>query len=249
MKFIAGYITRKSLVNKTAVGHVNYALNHVQGCAHGCRYPCFAYLMAMRFGKVTSYEQWCRPYIVENALQLLSAELPKLKDKTDKVHLCFATDPFMYEYEEIAALSIQIIRQLNMHGIACAVLTKGILPFELSGLSPSNEYGISLVSLQESYRQKHEPGAAPYQDRIQALHRLHIQGCKTYVNIEPYPAPDIIKQDIAELLEAIGFVDWIGFGKNNYNKQDTKHAAFYSKVREDIAYFCSAKQIACYIHG
>ena len=138
MKFIAGYITRKSLVNKTAVGHVNYALNHIQGCAHGCRYPCFAYLMAMRFGKVASYEQWCQPYIVENALQLLNAELPKLKEKTDKVHLCFATDPYMYEYEEIAALSIQIIRQLNLHGIACAVLTKGILPFELSSLSPSN---------------------------------------------------------------------------------------------------------------
>lgn len=249
MKFVEGYIKRKSLVNKTAVGHVNYALNHVQGCAHGCRYPCFAYLMAIRFGKVTSYEQWCKPYIVENALQLLDSELPKLKDKVERVHLCFATDPFMYEYEEIAALSIQIIRKLNHNGIACNVLTKGLLPFELSGLSGKNEYGISLVSLQESYRRKHEPGAAPYQERIQALYRLHLQGCTTYVNIEPYPAPDIVQQDIMQLLAAISFVDWIGFGKNNYNGSDSQHTAFYRDTRAAIAEFCQQNNIGCQIHG
>lgn len=252
VKFVEGYTKRKNLINKTSVGPYNYAINHVQGCAHGCKYPCFAYIMAFRHGRVNSYAQWIQPYLVENALQLIDQEIPKIKSKTDSVHLCFATDPFMYGYEEIADMSIKIIRKLNYSGINCTVLTKGILPFELAGLSTDNEYGISLASLDENYRRKVEPGAASYYDRVQALHRLHLQGCKTYVNIEPYPTPNMVEQDIFELLEAVSFVDWIGFGKLNYNKQIEDypdHEEFYRQTRQDIRDFCATMKIACYIHG
>lgn len=252
MKFVEGYINRKSLINKTSIGENNYAINHVQGCAHGCLYPCFAYLMAKRFGKVNSYADWCKPYVVKNSLALLDNEIAKIKNKTNKVHLCFATDPFMHEYEEIAALSVSIIRKLNYHGLACSILTKGILPFELAGLAPDNEYGISLVSLDESYRRRCEPGAAPYKRRLNALHTLQQLGCKTYVNIEPYPTPNILKQDICELMAAVSFVSSIGFGRTNYNEQVDKYseqASFYEQTRAQITEFCAAQGIACQIHG
>jgi len=51
-KKCATTITRKSLLYKTAVEYGDYTINHVEGCSHGCRYPCYAMMMAKRFGKV-----------------------------------------------------------------------------------------------------------------------------------------------------------------------------------------------------
>ena len=68
-------ITRKSMLYKTGVEYGDYTMNHVLGCSHGCLYPCYAFLMAKRFGKVGNYEQWCTPKLVSNALELLDHEI------------------------------------------------------------------------------------------------------------------------------------------------------------------------------
>ena len=59
--------------------------------------------MMQRFGKVTSYEEWCQPRLVANALQLAQKELPRLRGKARSVHLSFATDAFMYLHPEVTA--------------------------------------------------------------------------------------------------------------------------------------------------
>ena len=128
-------IKRKTMLYKTGVEYGDYTINHVQGCAHGCKFPCYAMMMAKRFGKAKTYEEWCEPKLAENALEILDKEIPKLKDKINSVHLCFTTDPFMYGYDEVGEMSLKIIEKLNNAGIKCTVLTKGILPIELSELS------------------------------------------------------------------------------------------------------------------
>lgn len=65
-----------------------------------------------------------------------------------------------------------------------------------------NEYGITLISLNENYREK-GVYAAPYQQRIDALKALHYSGCKTWISMEPQPTPNLIDQDINELLEVV----------------------------------------------
>src|SRR4030043_443936 len=90
-------IQRKSLLYKSEVEYADFCLNHVEGCSHGCKYPCYAYMMKRRCGIVKTYEEWCRPKIVSNALELLDKEIPKYKNKIKYVHLCFSTDPFMYK--------------------------------------------------------------------------------------------------------------------------------------------------------
>ena len=194
------YIKRSSLLYKTGVEYGDYTINHIQGCAHGCMYPCYAMAMAKRFGKAKTYEEWCEPKLVENALEILDAEIPKLRDKIESVHLCFTSDPFMYGYEEVAEMSISIIRKLNDAGIKCTVLTKGLLPIALAELSLENEYGITLVSLDEDFRREMEPNSAPFAQRIQALKALHDVGCKTWVSMEPYPTPNFVEQDLKVLL-------------------------------------------------
>jgi len=234
-------IRRSTLLYKTGVEYGDYTLNHVQGCAHGCKYPCYAMMLARRFGKAKTYEEWCQPKLAENALEILDKEIPKYKHKIKSVHLCFTTDPFMYGYDDVSEMSIQIIRKLNQAGIKCTVLTKGILPIELADLSPENEYGITLVSLNEQFRQEMEPNTAPFLQRIQALRALHDAGCKTWVSIEPYPTPNIIEQDLDRILDAISFCDNIIFGRLNYNKKVSEyrqHREFFNELARTVVDFC-----------
>lgn len=244
------YIERKTMLYKTGVEYGDYTMNHAQGCSHGCKYPCYAFLMAKRFGRVHTYEEWCSPALVSNTLELLDKEIPRLKSKIESVQLCFTTDPFMYGYPEISRMSIDAIRKLNDAGIKCSVLTKGILPRELSELSSENEYGITLVSLNEEYRQRIEPGAAPCKERLMALKELHNAGCKTWVSIEPYPTPNLITQPLMELLSAVSFVDKIIFGRTNYNKEVSSyksHKAFYNECVTRVCRFCEEHHIAFHI--
>ena len=203
-----------------------------------------------RFGQVKSYEEWLEPYLVSNTLELLDKEIPKLKDKIRSVQLCFTTDPFMYGYDEIAKMSIAAIRKLNEAGIKCTVLTKGILPLELSELSKENEYGITLISLNEEYRNRMEPYSAPYEERLASLRALHEKGCKTWVSVEPYPTPNLIHQSLEDLLEHIGFVDKIIFGRTNYSKEVStykEHKRFYNKESKKVVDFCEINGIAYHI--
>lgn len=210
-------ITKKTLLYKSGVEYANYCINHVEGCAHGCRFPCYAMMMAKRFGKIRDYEDWIEPKIVKNSLDLLSKEIPRLKHLIEVVHLCFTTDPFMFGFKEVSELSFDIIKLLNQSGIKCTALTKGILPNELKELSRENEFGISLVSLDSDFKEKYEPFTSEYNERIESLYNLHLSGFKTWVSIEPYPTPNIINQNIDDILDAISFVDKIVFGRLNYN--------------------------------
>lgn len=241
---------RKSLLYKTGVEYGDYTINHVQGCSHGCLYPCYAFMMAKRFGKVKDYNEWIKPVIVDNAMELLKKELPKFKDKINSVHLCFTTDPFMYKYDDICDLSIEILKLVNSYNIPCTALTKGILPKELANLSKDNSYGITLISLNEEFRKKMEPGSAPYKDRIASLKYLHDNGCKTWVSIEPYPTPNFIEQNFDEILEAVSFTDKIIFGRLHYNKKVSEYKD-YKKYYNELAYkvidFCETNNIEYHI--
>ncbi len=250
MKHVKGRIQRKSMLYVTGVEYGDYTMNHVLGCAHGCNYPCYAYLMKKRFGQVASYEEWMEPYLVENTLELLDEEIPKLRDIIQSVHLCFTTDPFMYRYDEIRDMSLAAIRRLNDNGIRCTVLTKGLLPIELADLSDENEYGITLVSTVEAFRRRMEPHSAKYADRLAALKALSDRGCRTWVSIEPYPTPNLVRQKLDTVLEAVSFTNKIIFGRTNYNKdvsayKDNKE--FYNKCASRVIDFCDEHGIAYHI--
>lgn len=240
MKKVTNFIERKTLLYKTDVEYGDYTINHLHGCSHGCLYPCYAFMMAKRFERAT-YEEWTQPQIVSNALELLDKEIPKYKHKIKSVHLSFSTDPFMYGYDDIAKLSINIIKKLNDENIPCTALTKGILPKKLTELSQENQYGITLISLNEKFRKQMEPHSAPYKKRIESLKNLHESGCKTWVSIEPYPTPNMIEQDFSEILNTMDFVDKIIFGKLNYNSNVSAYKGYkkyYNELAEQVKSFC-----------
>lgn len=250
MKKVKGYIQRKSMLYMTGVEYGDYTMNHVLGCAHGCKYPCYAFMLKKRFGQVKSYEEWLKPYLVSNTLEILENEIPRLKKSIKSVHLCFTTDPFMVGYDEIVSMSLESIKLLNSYNVKCTVLTKGILPIDLASFSSRNEYGITLVSLDEDYRKEMEPWTATYEDRLSALKKLHDKGYKTWVSIEPYPTPNIIQQNLYDILEKISFVDKIIFGRTNYSKTVTsfkKSKDFYNLEANKVIGFCKSRKIEFHI--
>ena len=239
-------IRRKSLLYRSGLGF--WCVNHVQGCAHGCRYPCYAYLMAKHYGRVRDEADWRRPRLVENAVELLERQLARTRARLDVVHLCLTTDPFMMGRPEVMSLSLTIIGRLNAHGVRASVLTKGVLPAELADAryDRGNTVGISLVSLDEGFRRRFEPFAAPYRERIAALERLHAAGCRTLVHIEPYPTPNIMRQEIGPLLEAVAFVDELYFGGWNYSPlagASAERDLFYRSQGRVVRAFCQQHRI------
>jgi len=98
------------------------------------------------------------------------------------------TDPFMYDFEtedlipEVKDLTLKIILFLNKQGIKVTTLTKGLYPDEIleMDLLQDNEYGITLVSLNNEFKKIFEPYSAPYEKRIESLYKLYKAGLKTW---------------------------------------------------------------------
>jgi len=203
-------------------------------------------------GKIKDYKTWTQPKIVENALELLDKEISRLKEKIKWVHFCFSTDPFICGQKEVADLTLEMIVRLNNEDIRCTVLTKGIYPEELATekYSRANEYGITLVLLDPEFQKTFEPGASPLDKRLESLKHLHEQGLKTWVSIEPYPTPNIFKQDFNKLLEKVKFVDKIIFGSWNYDKRVSEYKGrkeFYLNCSETLKKFCEKNGIEFHV--
>ncbi len=241
---------RKTLLYKTGVEYGDYTINHVLGCSHGCTYPCYAFMMARRFGRVRDYNDWLEPKLVGNSIELLKKEIPRYQNKIKSVHLCFTTDPFMVGHPEVQEMSLEIIELLDHYGIKCTALTKGILPIELSKFDAKHEWGISFVSLDEGFRKQYEPFSSPYEARANSLLKLHEKGCKTWVSMEPYPTPNIVKQDLMSILNKVSYVDKIIFGRLHYNKLVAAYKgyqAFYDDSVDIVVNFCQHKDIDYHI--
>ena len=246
-------IIRKTLLYKSGVEYADFCINHVEGCAHGCRFPCYAMNMKIRCGIIKNYQEWLQPKIVINALELLDKEIPRYKNKIKFVHLCFTTDPFMYKYPEVADLTLKIIERLNKDNIRCVVLTKGIYPKILANVKKygsNNEYGITLVSLDKGFKKRFEPYSAPYKKRIESLKYLHDKGLKTWISMEPYPTPNLVRQDLRIILKEISFVNKIIFGKLNYNVKSSQFSTnkdFYQSCADKVIEFCEDNKIEHHI--
>jgi len=164
------------------------------------------------------------------------------------------TDPFMYKNKEVKDLTLNIIQKLNNNNIRSTVLTKGVYPRFLTNkekYGKLNEYGITLVSLNNKFKKNFEPNSAPYLDRIKSLKYLHDKGFVTWVSIEPYPTPNLDdKENLQKLLEKIKFVDRIVFGKLNYNVKSSQfegHENYYEDRAKQVVKFCKKNNILHHI--
>jgi DNA repair photolyase len=192
------------------------AANLYRGCAHGCTY-CYAPSATFR-----KREDFYIATVRDDVLEKFRKDVLELEKKgeTRPILLSFTTDPYQ-PLDVEKQLTRKAITLLHNHGLKVEILTKGgkrsERDFDLLSKKPElSRYGVTLVFTNEKMRKEVEPGAAPTNERIEALKKAYGKGIYTFVSLEPVWDP-VQTLEIIDLTH--DFVDLYKVGKLNYNKQ------------------------------
>jgi len=218
-----------------------YVCNVAKGCTNQCSYcwlkefPYFMENGKMEFPKKSPFEYVWKQ--IEKGL------------KPEGVFLSFLTDPFLnMNYDK----TIKLLDFLLNQGMKCATLSKyGVSEYDLIDVFGENELrtGLTISSLDVKFRYKYEPNTASIQWRLDILKQLKKFNNYVWISIEPYPTPDIWKQDLIELLKELSFADFLLFGKWNYDWRAENLSAriFYRDMVDQFTGFCTENNIRHYV--
>ena len=187
-------VKAKSVLVKSNLPASDYVANPYGGCTHRCRY-CYACFMKRFSGHG---EEWGTFLDIK---EYESNKLPKsLAGKT--ILLSSVTDPYN-PYEAKYHKSRAVLELLRGTGAHIEILSKSDLmvrDLDLLRQMPDLTVGISLNTLDDSFRKDVEPDAPSVQRRLAAMETLHNAGITTYLFISPI-FPYIT--DIRTLIEAV----------------------------------------------
>jgi len=171
-----------SILNRSSIPSVDYAINPYTGCEHGCVY-CYSDFMC-RFRR--HREQWGTFVDAKvNAPQVLRQQLPKVKPGL--ISLSTVTDPYQ-PLERKYELTRACLQELIDHPFAVSILTKSALVLrDLDVLSRLGQVdvGMTITTLDEKLRKIFEPRAPSIPDRLHALRQLSVAGIRTWVFFGP----------------------------------------------------------------
>ena len=197
----------KSILVKSNLPASDYVANPYSGCTHNCRY-CYASFMK----RFTGHKEDWGTFI--DVKENKSYSLPKsLNGKT--VLLSSVTDPYN-PYEAKFHKSREILELLSHTDADVEILSKSDLmvkDIELLKRISNLSVGISLNTLDDSFRKSMEPCAPSVQRRLKAVEMLHNAGITTYLFISPI-FPYIT--DLHSIIEAAaGSIDKVCFENLN----------------------------------
>ncbi|MCW3979389.1 MAG: radical SAM protein [Candidatus Bathyarchaeota archaeon] len=172
----------KTIMGRSGISSVDYAINPYLGCQHGCVY-CYAKFMS-RMGHVG--EEWGSFVDVKvNALERLRQEAPRRRKGI--VLLSSVTDPYQ-PLERKYRLTRGCLKILLEHQFPISILTKSDLvlrDMDLLRRFDRCEVGFTITALEEDVRRAFEPGASPVGARLDALEKLSEEGIPTYAFLGP----------------------------------------------------------------
>lgn len=201
-------IQAKSILQKSGLPGVSYAVNPYVGCVHGCVY-CYARFMKRFTGHTEPWGSFLDARV--NAPEVLRRELARRAPLAGTVFLSSVTDPYQPP-EARYRLTRGVLEALLEHQAPVDILTKSDLvlrDLDLLRQFKDCTVGLSLSTFDDTLARRMEPRAAPPSRRRAALQALHDAGVRTYAFISPY-LPHL-SADVEELLEALqGSVDEVG---------------------------------------
>lgn len=201
-------IKAKSVLNKTGIHGLGYAINPYVGCIHGCVY-CYACFMKRLTGHSERWGTFLDAKV--NAREVLKRQLAKRKRALkDVVLLSSVTDPYL-PAESKFQLTRGILEVLLEYQVPISILTKSDLVLRDIDLFRQFEecsVGLSLMTVDELLARRFEPHAPSPMRRIQALRGLKTNNIHTYAFISPY-LPRL--SNIEQLMEALdGIIEEVG---------------------------------------
>jgi len=201
-------VQAKSILNKTGIPGLGYAINPYVGCVHGCVY-CYARFMKRLTGHTEGWGQFLDAKV--NARDVLERQLKRRRGPLkDVVLLSSVTDPYLPAESQLQ-LTRGILKVLLEYQVPVSILTKSDLVLRDIDLLRQFEecsVGLSLMTVDEALAHRFEPHAPPPMRRIEALRGLKTSHIHTYAFISPY-LPRL--SNIEKLMEALdGVIDEVG---------------------------------------
>lgn len=186
------------------------ATNPYRGCGHRCAYCYVPNVLRM---PRPEFDAGATPR--PNFLALLRKDAAKYQAHgiTEQVMLSFTTDPY---HPGDTALTRSVLRSLQDHGMGICTLTKGGRRAlrDLDMFRPDRDaFASTLTSLDDSFSQAWERGAALPGDRIATLRAFHRAGVFTWVSLEPTLSTEASLSIVEHTHE---FVDLYKIGRANY---------------------------------
>jgi DNA repair photolyase len=173
----------------------DFVINPYVGCPHKCIY-CYAEFMK-RFTNHTE-DEW------GDFLDVKLTNAPIQIKKLDGASVLFGSVTDAYNpYEKKYEITRKILREFIGSKARVEILTKSDLvtrDIDVLKQIPNLRVGISMNSLDDSFRKKTEPFAASVLRRIEAMKVLHEAGIRTYLFMSPI-FPEITKFD--EIVEKV----------------------------------------------
>lgn len=254
----------KTALSPSKLPGLDYALNPYRGCEHACIY-CYA-------PSVIHWDKGKWGELIEakvNLPRVLSKEL-KAKKK-GVVGLSTVTDPY-HPVEKKYEITRRCLELLLMHDFPVCIQTKSSLVLRDTDLLKrfSNvEVGMTLTTLDESVREKLEPGASSVAQRLNALSELSKNGISTWIFIGPvmpyltdgdalvdaitsakpgYVLVDKLRHKEGVLNNVMGFiVEFYPQLKEKYNGIFCGNEDFYKGFFENIKKKCDMNGLKCEI--
>jgi len=173
----------KSILIKSGVSVIDYAINPYYGCAHKCQY-CYAVFMKKFTGHTEPWGDFVDVKV--NAPEVLARQLTRLK-KRSRISFGTVCDPY-----QPLELKYQITRQcleiLKPYRHSLSILTKStIVVRDIDILSRLHKLRVSftITTMDEQVRKIFEPGAPSTEQRFKALRTLSHSGIRTSVFVAP----------------------------------------------------------------
>ncbi|HSJ57225.1 MAG TPA: radical SAM protein, partial [Anaerolineae bacterium] len=172
----------RSILTKSGIDGVDYAVNPYVGCAHACVY-CYATFMKRFTGH---QEPWGTFVDVKtNAAQVMARQIRGAK--RGSINLSTVTDAYQ-PLEEQYRVTRACLEALAGCDYPITVLTKSALvlrDLDLLARLPDVEVAFTISALDETLRERFEPGASPFAARLAALRALAEAGVRTWAFCGP----------------------------------------------------------------
>ena len=172
----------RSILSRSKIPDVDYAINPFIGCEHGCVY-CYAVFMK----RLTDHQEpWGQFVDVKiNGPHRLRKELQRAK--SGQILLSSVTDPYQPAERRygVTRACLEILHQVRL---PVSILTKSTLvlrDLDLLTKMKGVEVGFTITTVDEDVRAVFEPGSSPVEDRFEAIRCLSGVGVPTWIFFGP----------------------------------------------------------------
>ena len=172
----------KSILTKSGIEAVDYAINPYVGCGHGCVY-CYARFMKRFTGHK---EPWGTFVDVKvNAAEVLTRQLRRAKPGS--ITLSTVTDPYQ-PLEREYGIARACLEALVSYDSSVSILTKSALvlrDLDLIKRLKNVEVAFTITTLDDEVKRHFEPCSSPIPARLEAFRALAEAGISTWAFCGP----------------------------------------------------------------